>query len=226
VVKAFAPAARHFRRGTRPVHPAAKEEQARPRVALFTRKTEQAQLAVGVRTCSRHDERRFAVRLLNALLGENMSSRLFQVLREELGLAYSVYSTPSFFSDTGDLVIYAGLDAKNLAKALRLILRELENLRRKGPGSKELERARDYILGHIDLSLEGTENQMNWVGEQMLSYGRVLTPAELKRRLTRVSTADVRRVAVDFFQRDRLNMALVSVVKSASEYERLIERAL
>ena len=72
--------------------------------------TEQTQLALGIRTCSRHDARRYALRLLNTILGENMSSRLFQVMREDRGLAYSVYSTPSFFADTGDLVISAGLD--------------------------------------------------------------------------------------------------------------------
>jgi predicted Zn-dependent peptidase len=79
-------------------------------VRLLSKKTEQTQIALGIRACSRHDERRFALRLLNAVLGENMSSRLFQTVREEHGLAYSIYSANSFFDDAGDLVIAAGLD--------------------------------------------------------------------------------------------------------------------
>ena len=88
-------------------------KQRAPGVKLNTRKTEQTQLALGIRTCSRHDERRFALRLLNAILGENMSSRLFQVVREDRGLAYSIYSALSFWDDCGDLVIAAGLDTDN-----------------------------------------------------------------------------------------------------------------
>jgi predicted Zn-dependent peptidase len=82
----------------------------------LSKKTEQTQIALGIRACSRHDERRFALRLLNAMLGENMSSRLFQTVREEHGLAYSIYSANSFFDDAGDIVIAAGLDTDNWKK--------------------------------------------------------------------------------------------------------------
>ena len=90
-----------------------------PVVLLHTKETEQTQIALGIRACSRHDERRFALRLLNAVLGENMSSRLFQTVREDHGLAYSIYSGNSFFDDAGDLVISAGLDLDNLEKTLQ-----------------------------------------------------------------------------------------------------------
>src|SRR4029077_14962505 len=144
---------------------------------LVTKQTEQTQMALGIRACSRHDQRRYALRLLNTILGENMSSRLFQIIREDRGLAYSIYSSPSFFADTGDLVISAGMDAENLPKTLRLILRELRRLGETAPSAAELRRARDYVLGQIDLGEESTESQMNWVGEQLLSYGRVFSPS-------------------------------------------------
>lgn len=226
VLKALTPYARAFARRSCPQFTPATDGQTRPAVKLHTRKTEQTQLALGIRTCSRHDERRYAVRMLNAVLGENMSSRLFQLLREDLGLAYSIYSTPSFFADTGDLVISAGLDTGNLGKALRLILRELDRLRRAGPRLGELRRARDYVLGQIDLSLEGTENQMNWLGEQLLGYGRVITPAGVKRRLAKVTSAELRQVACDFFQRSQLSLALVSPLKSDAEPSRVLAHAL
>jgi len=188
--------------------------QSQPRVRLVTRKMEQTQLALGFRTCSRHDERRFALRLLNTVLGENMSSRLFQVVREDRGLAYNIYSSLSFFDDTGDLVISAGLDTENVAKTLSLIQRELRRLTTTPPAASELRRARDYVIGQIDLSLENTESLMMWLGEQLLGYGQVVSPAEVKRRLSQVTASEIRGAARDFFRGERLNLALVSPLKS------------
>ncbi len=210
VVHAVERYARRFGTATPPRFVPAREVQQEPRIRLLTKKTEQTQIALGIRTCSRQDERRYALRLLNTILGENTSSRLFQRLREDLGLAYSIYSTPSFFGDTGDVVISAGLDAQNLTKALRLILRELRRLRETAPRAAELRRARDYVIGQIDLSLESTESQMNWLGEQLLGYGKILPPAQIKRHLRQVSPGDIRAVARDFLRPERLNLALVS----------------
>src|SRR5260370_30543216 len=214
VVRAVARYARRFPSGVRPAFAPARNEQRTPRVRLFTKNSEQTQIALGIRACSRHDGRRYAMRLLNVILGENMSSRLFQVVREDRGLAYSIYSASSFFADTGDLVISAGLDTDNLAKALRLILRELRRLAESPPTTAELRRARDFVIGQIDLSLESTDSQMNWLGEQLLGYGRVVRPAEIKRRLRAVSASEIRLVARDFFRPERLNLALVSPLKS------------
>jgi predicted Zn-dependent peptidase len=210
LLQATARRAAQFPAGNRPRFAAARSEQRQPRVRLITRSIEQTQLALGVRTCPRHDPRRYALRLLNTILGENMSSRLFQVLREDRGLAYSIYSSPSFFEDTGDLVISAGLDTDKLVPALRLVLRELRRFREQPPGAGELRRARDFVIGQIDLGLESTDNQMNWIGEQWLGYGKLSKPEEIKRRLRAVAAAEIRAVARDFFRPDRLNLALVS----------------
>lgn len=221
-VRAVLRLARHFIPGERAGFPAAQIDQKSPRLSLITKQTEQTQLALGIRTCSRHDERRYALRLLNTILGENMSSRLFQVIREDRGLAYSIYSTPSFFEDTGDLVISAGLDTDNLSKTLRLIVQELRRLVKSSPGSAELRRARDYVNGQIDLGQESTDNQMNWVGEQLLGYGKILQPNQIKRRLAQVTGADLRAVAQDFFRPEQLNLALVSPLKSAVHLKPLL----
>ena len=213
IVNAVARVAPLFPAGRRPRFSPSQNGQNRARLRLFTKKTEQTQMALGIRTCSRYDERRFALRLLTTILGENMSSRLFQVVREDRGLAYNIYSSLSFFDDTGDLVISAGLDADNLPKALKLILRELRRLAEVPPPAGEFRRARDYVLGQIDLSLESTENQMMWMGEQLLGYGKILSPTEIKRRLSEVTPAAVRSVARDFFRSERLNLALVSPLK-------------
>ncbi len=216
VIRSVARYAPRFQTGVRPRFAPAQNHQRASKIRLFTKKTEQTQMALGIRTCSRHDQRRYALRLLNTMLGENMSSRLFQVVREDRGLAYSIYSVPSFFDDTGDIVISAGLDTDNLRKTLRLIVRELRRFTESPPGAAELRRARDYLVGQIDLGLESTDNQMNWLGEQLLGYGRIFKPTEIKRRLSAITAGEVRAVARDFFRSDRLNLALVSPLKSAA----------
>ena len=220
VTRAVARYARRFRTGPRPEFAPARNDQQKPRVRLLTKRVEQTQIALGIRTCSRHDRRRYALRLLSTILGENMSSRLFQVVREDRGLAYSIYSTPSFFQDTGDLVISAGLDTDNLPRTLRLILRELRRLTQSPPSAAELRRARDYVIGQIDLSLESADSQMNWLGEHLLGYGRICSPAVLKRHLGKVTPGEIRAVARDFFRPERLNLALVSPLKGQ---DRLLE---
>ncbi|MFN0068599.1 MAG: M16 family metallopeptidase [Limisphaerales bacterium] len=182
----------------------------RPRVRLQRRKVEQAQVAIGLRTCSRHDDRKYALRLLNVILGENMSSRLFQELREERGLVYNVYSSPSHWDDVGDLVISAGLDTDKLEPVMKLIGRELRRLRDERVPAGEMQRARDYALGQLELSLENTESHMMWLGESVVSTGRATPPAELRRRLAEVSAAEVQAAARAFFQPDRTGLALVS----------------
>lgn len=223
VVCAVTPYAAAVPEGRRPVYLPANDSQNAPRVKLLTRPTQQTQIALGIRGVSRHDERRYPIRVLNALLGECMSSRLFQIIREDLGLAYHISSAPTFFDDTGDIVISAGMDVENLRKTLKLIVRELRRLRDRPPGAAELRRARDYVIGQLDLSLEGTEHQMNWVGEQMLGYGAVHPAAETRRRLAQVTAGQVRRVAAELFQPERMNLALVSPLPADAGLARLLE---
>lgn len=220
VARAVRRAAARFPPGPAPVFAPARPRQNAPRVRLVARDTEQAHLALGVRTCSRHDPRRFALRLLNALLGENTSSRLFQRIREDLGLAYNIHSGLSFYADAGDLVISAGLDASRLPRVLRLIRRELRRCAGRAPAAAELRRARDFAIGQIDLGLESAENQMNLLGEQALGHGRLISPAWIKRQLAAVTAAEMRRAAADFFRPGRCNLAVVSAEKNSAALQR------
>jgi predicted Zn-dependent peptidase len=223
VVQAVRNYVMRVRNGQRPpLTPVYDHQQSKPRINLFTKDTEQTQVAIGIRTCSRHDQRRYALRLLNVILGENMSSRLFQVVREDRGLAYSIYSSPSFFHDTGDLVISAGLETDKLPQTLKLILRELRRLVETPPSRGELRRACDYVIGQMNLSLESTDSQMNWMGEQLLAYGRIFQPEEVKRHLRQVTPGQIRSAARDFFRAQNLNVALVSPLKSEKSFARAI----
>ncbi|MBN2506953.1 MAG: insulinase family protein [Verrucomicrobia bacterium] len=206
--------ARHLPQGRRPAYLPASDSPAGPCVRLHPRAIAQMQIALGIRTCSRRDPRRFALRLLNTVLGENMSSRLFQTLREDFALAYSIQSSLSLFDDVGAMVISAGLDADRLPQALRRIMRELRRIANRPPDPAEMRRARDYMNGQIDLGLENTENQMMWLGEQLLAYGRVIPASHVKRRLAEVTAAQIRAVARDFFRPERLCLAVVSPLKT------------
>ena len=144
------------------------------------------------------------------ILGENMSSRLFQVVREQHGLTYNIQSALSAWEDTGDIVISAGLETRELEKTLRLIMTELNRLREKAPTAGELARARDYVLGLFDLGLESTEQHMTWLGEQWVNYGRLITPEEIRARVRAVTAADIRGVAREFLGPEHRSLALVS----------------
>jgi predicted Zn-dependent peptidase len=222
IVKAVSKYAIHFPRGARPAFAPAKDRQKAPVVRLISKPTEQTQLALGVRTCSRHSERRFALRVLNTILGENMSSRLFQVVREDHGLAYSIGSSLGFFEDVGTLVVSAGIETEKLTHALKLIIRELQRLRTTLVTPAELRRARDYLIGQIDLSLEGSENQMMWLAEHLLGYGKIIPPSVIKDRLCTVKAHEIRSVAREFIIPEHLNLALVSPLKKVSGFPRLL----
>lgn len=222
VVNAVSRIAKRFPHGKPPQFTPAVCEQNQPVVRLFTKETEQTQIALGIRTCSRHDQRRFALRLLNTVLGENMSSRLFQVVREDRGLAYSIYSGLSYYDDVGTLTVSAGLDLDNLTKTLKLIMSELNKLSETLVPAAELRRARDYVIGQIDLSMESTDSQMMWLGEQLVGYDKILPPEEIKQRIAAVTSAQIRAAAREFFRPERLNLALVSPLKSDKGLQRML----
>lgn len=192
-----------------PVH----ERQRTPRLRFYHKNCEQSHLAIGVRGYSRHDSRRYALKALSVILGENMSSRLFQVIRERHGLAYSIQSSTSYFADTGALLISAGLDTKRLQRALALILAELRKLSKQPPSAVELQRAKDYAIGQMRLGLESTANRMMWLGEHLLAYGTIQSPAEVERQIAAVTQGDVQATAADLFRDSRLNVAVITPSK-------------
>ncbi len=177
------------------------------------REIEQTHLALGIRLFGRTDERRYVLRVLNTILGENMSSRLFQTVREKHGLAYSIHSGVQLHADTGMLQISAGLDRSRSAKALALILKELDRFRRHPVGTGELQRAKDYLVGQLRLGLESTSHQMMWIGDNILSYGRFVDPAETIRATQGVTSGQVRDLAGELFDKRRMSVAVVTPLK-------------
>lgn len=189
------------------------------------REIEQNHLAIAVRLFGRNDERRSILRVLNVILGENMSSRLFQIVREKHGLAYSIHSSAHLQRDSGVLVVHAGLDRQRGAKALDLISREMVRMIEMPVKASELKRAKDYIVGQLRLGLESTSSQMMWIGDNLLSHGRFIDPDESIRRTQDVSAEDVQKLAARYFRRKRMSVAAVTPMQGGGLEAPVLEKA-
>lgn len=181
----------------------------KPYLLLHKKETEQTHLCVGVRGYHREHPDRYALQLLSIALGENMSSRLFQKIREKHGLAYSIHSSIARYKDSGVFSVYAGVDSKKFIKALSLIMRELSMVRGGGIRKRELERAREYWIGQLSMAMEKTTPQMMHIGESLLCSGRILTKEEILSKIMEVSIEDVQRVAADVLDDRTLAMAVI-----------------
>ncbi len=202
----------------RPAPPRPVTARTPQRAALALRKDiEQAHLALGVRLFGRHDERRFALKLLSTILGENMSSRLFQVVRERHGLAYAIHTALELFNDTGMLEIAAGVDVDKLPNALRLILSETARLRRQLVGAAELRRAKDYVIGQLLIGLEGPAQQMTWAADHLLNFRRFMQPDDIIAAVQKVSAGALRRLAGEVLLPERMSAALIAPQAGAAE---------
>jgi predicted Zn-dependent peptidase len=175
---------------------------ARP-VSVRADDTEQANLVLGCHAVSRHDPRRFAVGVLSSALGGGMSSRLFQRVREERGLAYSVYSFASGFADAGMFGVYAGCQPGKTEEVLDLVLGELDAAARGELSAAEVERGKGQMRGGTVLGLEDVGSRMTRIGKSEISYGEVIGVDEVLARIDAVTPEDVAAVAAELLGRPR-----------------------
>jgi predicted Zn-dependent peptidase len=222
VVELLQAGLRQLPAGRRPRFSRVRPQDGRARVALASQETEQTHVAMGFHAFGRRDSRRFALRLLSVILGENMSSRLFQSLRERHGYCYSVQTSIVTLDDTGCIHVSAGIEPAKGKKSVSMIMRELGRICQQKPSARELRKAQDYTLGQTFMGLESTTSQMMWMGESILGYGQVLNPCEIENKVCAVTSQDVQRVACHCLNRGRLGMAVVGPVKDSAEVEKWI----
>ncbi len=174
----------------------------------FERKeTEQFHVCLGGPGLSRHDDRRFALRVLDNIFGGTSSSRLFQEVREQRGLAYAVYSFTSAFQDSGQIGLYVGTRSDNLAEALSVVETELERMRREPATAEELRRAKENLKGRIVLALESTGARMNRLGSEVLAGAPLLSLDEVVRRIDAVTIDDLAALADSLWTAEHLSAA-------------------
>ncbi len=208
--------------GARTAYAAAPILPAGERYLLGHRDASQAQLAIAVPAYRRDHPDAWPLAVLNGVLGDGMSSRLFLSVREERGLAYDVGSGVTEYADAGSLAIYAGVDPKGLEAALQAILVELERLRDEAVPPDELARAKAFLSGGLELRMDDSRHVASWLGGQEALHDRVLTLEEALAAIDAVEAGDVQRVAGELFRDDRLRMAVVAPAGHGAKLDRAL----
>ena len=170
------------------------------------RDSQQANLVLGVPSVGRHDERRFTIEVMNTILGGGMSSRLFKKIREELGLAYAVFSSASLFEDSGIFIVYVGTEPRNARQTVEISLAEIERLVREPVPEGELRLAKEKLKGNILLGLETSHSRMVRLGIGEL-YNIHAPVEELITKIERVTADEIQEIARDLFGRDGLSLS-------------------
>jgi predicted Zn-dependent peptidase len=178
-----------------------------PRTIFHRKDTEQVHVCLGGRGIPRDDSRRFALRVLDTILGGTSSSRLFQEVREKRGLAYAVYSFVSLYAGTGQVGLYVGTRGDNLREALKVVGSELERFAADPATERELARAKENAKGRLVLSLESTASRMNRLGSATLAGLPLLSVDEVLERIDAVTIDDLRALAAELFAPGRLSAA-------------------
>ncbi len=192
--------------GTSSADPVRRPPDVKGGVLVRQKALEQVHLCLGLRGVAAGHQDRYAAYALNSILGGSVSSRLFQEVREKRGLAYSIYSFLSGYSDGGTITVYAGTRAKEAARVIDLICREIKRLRSKGVEKRELERAKNQMKGSLMLSLESSHSRMSKLAKDELIHGSRVSLEELLSQIDRVKPEHVDRVGRELFRFDRLSI--------------------
>jgi predicted Zn-dependent peptidase len=193
-----------------------------PRVGVRDQKTEQAHLCISYHGLSATDPDRYALDLLNNILGDGMSSRLFIDLRENRSLCYEVFSYVSHFMDDGAVTIYAGVDAKSIDEAVTGILKQVDGVMA-GVTKDEMQKAKEMTKGRLLLQTEDTRSMAAWFGAQEALRGEIKTMDDIVEAIDKVRAEDVQRVADKLLKRERALLGVVGPYKSEARFRRLLE---
>lgn len=183
-----------------------------PKIKFEKGNTKQAHIAMGFYCPVKTEKERFAVSIMNVILGGNMSSRLFEFLREEQGLCYDISSVHKKYSDVGEVQIHAGVDNENAVRSIESIIDELGKISSRLVSHGELSRAKEYAKGQLLLGIEGTSNRMLWLGDRLVVHRDIPSVESVLKKIDAVSREDIRKVSRNVFSPLSANLALISKV--------------
>ncbi len=198
--------------------------QSQPQMKVLHKDTKQAHLSMGLHAFGRMHEDRYKLSLLHIILGANMSSRLFENIREKRGLAYEIGTEIKRYKGTGAFIVNAGIEHSKARKVVSLILKELKKVRESSIPEKELKRAKEYFRVQFLLALENTMDHMLWLGERVVASGRLPDKNKIIKEVSSVSARDLQRVAKEVFRARNLSLAMIGPVKDKEKKE--IQREL
>jgi predicted Zn-dependent peptidase len=205
----------------RPEYTAYKEAKF-PRLHIKTKDTEQAHLCLGLSGLSIFHPKRFTLDLLNVILGEGMSSRLFTEIRDHLGLAYSIHSFVDHFLDTGSIIIYAGVEPKNLKVAIAAIVEQLSQLKEPVPEA-ELSKAKELAKGRLLLRMEDSRSVASWAGGQEVLTGQIRSVDQVMSIVDAITTEELKELARELLLENQLRLAVVGPVAKDEPLEELLK---
>ena len=197
-----------------------KLNQKAPKLKIVKGDSSQTHIAFGFPIKDKDKRERFAIKLMNVILGGNMSSRLFEELREKYGLCYDISSSYKRHSDIGEVNIHAGVDPKKAIKSVTAILDELKKIRDMGVTEDELERAKEFAKGQTLLSLEGTSTRMLWLGDRLMVHNNIPDIKEILKNVDRVTCKDISCACESIFNSSNTNLAMISSL-SAKDRNRI-----
>jgi len=198
------------------------KERPFPRLHIETKDTEQAHLCLGLSGLPLLHPKRFTLGLLNVILGEGMSSRLFTEIRDRLGLAYSIHSFVDHFLDTGSITIHAGVEPKNLQVAITAILEQLSRLKELVPEA-ELSKAKELAKGRLLLRMEDSRSVAGWAGGQEVLTGQILSVDQVMSIIDAVTTEELRQLANELLLENQLRLAVVGPVAEDEPLDKLLK---
>ena len=198
------------------------KEQKFPRMHIERKDTEQAHLCLALTGLPLLHPKRFTLDLLNVILGEGMSSRLFAEIRDRLGLAYSIHSYVEHFLDTGSVTIYAGVEPKNLPVAIKAILEQLSQLKETVPEA-ELTKAKELSKGRLLLRMEDNRSVAGWMGGQEILTNRILSVEQIVSIIDAITTEELRQLARELLIDSQLRLAVVGPVAGDEPLEELLK---
>ncbi len=199
------------------------EHQDKPEFLLKHKKTDQTHLILGVRAFDVFDERRYALEVLSDILGGGMSSRLFQKIRGEMGAAYYVHADADLFTDHGYLSASAGIDHNKINQVIEVILEEFKKLTEQPIQKKELQRAKDHLIGNLIINLETSDQLASFYSSQEIITKKIITPEELIKKIKEVRAEEIIDVAKNIFKNNKLNLAVIGPFEDKEGLEKILK---
>lgn len=200
-----------------------KEAQLKPEILVYPKNTEQTHISLGVRGYGLSHPDKYALSLLAAILGGGMSSRLFISVRDKNSMAYYIFSSAEFYTDSGYFTTQTGIDSKNLDKVILLILGEYRKIAEKGVSNAELQKVKNYIKGRTIMSLESSSSMASFLAGQEILEGKIMTSDEKLAKIDAVTVKDVQRVARDIFKNDKINLAVIGPKGDKEALQKLLK---
>jgi predicted Zn-dependent peptidase len=199
------------------------ESQNAPQISIFYKETDQTHIVIGSRTFNAYNKYNPIIRVMGAVLSGGMSSRLFQRMRDQLGICYYVRAGNDVFTDHGVFAVSAGVDSTRLKEGIKAILEELKRIATETINPEELKKVKQYLIGSLHLGLESSDSVADFYGGQEIIHKDLKNPEDIVKEINAVTAEDVKFMAERIFKNETLNMAIVGKFKDEKEFENVLK---